>query len=381
MDIEGHNAEVDGLWEAFGRKENPRVPIGFATDEAVWLDLTGHTFRDFYTDPAVQLRVLLEGAAWLADNVVADHRIGPPDEAWTVTPRFWMDEPEFFGCDVAVQENDFAWSRPLECSKDDLLARIADIDPAERIKDTRLWKLYIGMKAAAEGDQRTFRDLPVRVGFPGGGTHGIFTTACRVRGETQLCLDLVDDPDFAESYLRAVTEKIMAHIHAWHTLAETGAELPGPGAWGMADDSILLLSAEMYERFVLPCHETIYSAMGSGQGRGIHCCGRAMQLYRSLHEKLGVKNIDGPALFVDHGAFLAEMPGLSFSAQGNHDVVLRGGSEAIDDMMRRLLTPAARQPGRFSVMGFILRGTPLENIRLMYEAGKKHGRIGKADEK
>ena len=88
MDINAHNAAVAALWEAFGRQENRRVPITFATDEALWLDLTGDTFREFYEDAATQLRVQLGGAAWLADTVVADQHAGPPTDAWTVTPRF-----------------------------------------------------------------------------------------------------------------------------------------------------------------------------------------------------------------------------------------------------------------------------------------------------
>ena len=52
MDTEAHNTEVAELWQAFGRNENDRVPITFATDEAVWLDLTGNSFLEFHEDAA-----------------------------------------------------------------------------------------------------------------------------------------------------------------------------------------------------------------------------------------------------------------------------------------------------------------------------------------
>ena len=44
-------------------------------------------------------------------------------------------------------------------------------------------------------------------------------------------------------------------------------------------------------------------------------------------------------------------------------------------MVRGLLTPGARVPGRFSVMGFITRDTPLENLRICYKAARRFGRI------
>ncbi len=129
--ISAHNSEVAELWEAFGKSENTRVPITFATDEFLWLKLTGNTFREFYTDSQIQMDVLLTGDAWFRDTVVHDRAMGPPADAWTVVPRFWMDEPECFGCAVTIQENDFAWSRALDMSKAEILARLRDIDARE----------------------------------------------------------------------------------------------------------------------------------------------------------------------------------------------------------------------------------------------------------
>ena len=40
-----------------------------------------------------------------------------------------------------------------------------------------------------------------------------------------------------------------------------------------------------------------------------------------------------------------------------------------------MLTKPARLSGRFSIMGFLFRDTPLENARSFYESGKQHGRI------
>ncbi len=190
------------------------------------------------------------------------------------------------------------------------------------------------MKQLAE--DRTFRDLPVRVYCPGGGTHGIFTIASRVRGAEQLCIDLLDDPDFAREEL---------------------------------------ISEPVFRQRVLPHHQRMFGAMSSGP-RHIHLCGYAGHHFRTLYDELGMRSLDGPGTFVDHGAVFAEMPELKISAQCDHMILDRGPASAIDEMMRGMLTPGARQPGRLSISGFLFRDTPLENVAAMYESGKRHGRIG-----
>ena len=366
-----HNAAVTALWADYAQQANERVPIVIASDEALWLKLTGETFRRFYEDPRVQLNVQLEGTAWFADNIVHDRPMGPPPDAWTVAPRFWMDEAEFFGCEVEIQQDTYAWSRPLPDRKPDLLARLADIDPVARVQETSLWALHVAMKDLCAG--LTWRGLPVNVAFPGGGTLGVLTVACHVRGAEAMCLDLAEDPDFAFEFLGLLTEKIIGRIAAWHQLLETGAQLPGE-AWGMCDDSLQFISADTYRRSVLPHHERIYSAMTTGL-RTLHLCGHSAQHFRALYDLLGITVLDGPGPFVDHGAFLAEMPKLSFNGQVDHTALLLGPPSAIDEMLRGVLTASAKQPGRLNLMGYVGPETPRSHLEAMYDAGKRHGRL------
>jgi hypothetical protein len=370
--ITAHNEAVAELWRAYGQRENARVPISFATDEAVWLHLTGRSFRDFYLDPAVQLQVQLEGQAWWAETIVHDQPFGPPAEAWTVAPRFWMEEPEYFGCEVVIQEDSFAWAKPLTDSKADLLHRLAGLDPVTSIKQGQLWRLYTALRELTDG--LVWRDLPVRLSPPGGGTNGIFTVACHVRGAEALCLDLAEDPDFAREVLGIITEKTIARITAWHELAATGATLPLP-SWGMADDSVQFISPRAYVETVLPSHERIYAAMTTG-ARSMHLCGHSQQHFAALYHQLGIRLLDGPGPFVDWGALLETYPGLSINAQADHTRLLLGPCEDIRQMLREALTEGARQPGRLQVMGFLAPQTPLSHLRCMYEAGRELGRIG-----
>jgi len=365
-----HNEMVAKLNADYSAGRNERVPITVASDEALWLDIAEMTFREFYTDPAVQIDVMLRGMEWCAENIVHDARIGLP-ETWAIAPRWWMDEPEVLGCDVTIQENEFAWSRPLDIDKCALIDHVRSIDPRDAVAGSRLYRLYVDMSDLADG--MAYRDRPVSVASPGG-THGIFTIAARVRGEERLCLDLMEDPGWAYEYLGAVTDHTIGRIEAWHELAETGVEIPSPNGWGLPDDSLQMISPAAYREFVLPHHERIYSHFTSGW-RSMHLCGFAEQHYDALYHELGIRGLNGPGPWVDYGRVMAELPELSMAAQTDHTLLITGPEPEIDDMMRGMLSDGSKQPGRFRIDGFIVPGTPVENVRAAYESGVRHGRI------
>ncbi|MCC6444791.1 MAG: hypothetical protein IT210_15190 [Armatimonadetes bacterium] len=368
-----HADEVASLWEAFARKENDRVPISFACDEQVWLKVSGHGFKEFYMQPEIHLEVQLKGKLWFAEQVRGDMRPGLPD-VWTVQPQHWMEEDEFFGCEIAYQENDYAWGKPLDLEKEALLDHLSGLDADERVRRNSAFRLYTALKDLAQG--MAFRDRPVAVARPGGSTQGPFTKAAEIRGLEQICIDLYEDPDFARRLLEIVTEKTIERIKAWHR-ATCGEEpaLPSEGGFGFCDDSIQMLGVSQYEEFVVPCHERLYAAMGTGP-RSLHLCGRSMQHYRTLKERLGVVSLDGPGPFVDHGYYLEALgPDFTIWGQTDHSVLAQGSPEQIEAMMQGILTSAAKRPGRFALMGFITRDTPLENIRLCYESCRRNGRI------
>jgi hypothetical protein len=373
VDTIQHNQEVKDLWDAFGRKENTRVPITFACDDQVWLKVSGYSFREFYTDPRVQIDAQLKGFSWIRDNIIGDSSTEYPD-TWWVGVQHWMMENEFFGCEVVYQDDDYAWAKPLTMGKQDLLRHIADLDPEERVRKNLAYSLYCAMTELADGMQ--YMDRPVKVGVPLLSYHGIFTKAAEIRGLEDLCMDLYEDPDFAMELLRLVTEKSIARYQAaMKVMVGEEAKLPYEGGFGICDDSLQMISVDQYNRFVLPFHEQLYSTMATG-GRSMHLCGPATQHYENLYRKLHIVAIDGPGTFADHGKYLAELgPDFSFSAQANHTTLGFGTKQEIDEMLRKMLTPEAKQAGRFQIMGFLNRHTPLENVQAFYEAGKKYGVI------
>ncbi len=340
--MDTHAQQVDDLWADFARKENTRVPITFACDEQLWLKVSGHRFREFYTDPKVHLAAQLDGLRWFGENVIGDMPPGPPDR-WVVGVRHWMEENEFFGCEVVYQEDDYAWAMPFDMERDDLLRHLSAIDPDEAVRRNSAFHMYQALKELADGME--FAGRPVVVARPGGGTHGVFTKAAEIRGLEQMCIDMIDAPEFVDELLSIVTEKTIDRIRAWHKVIEgTEPDRASPVGFGFADDSLQMISGESYERFVLPYHERLYSAMTTGP-RSLHLCGRSNQHYEALRRKANVTLIDGPGPFIDHGRYLRELgPDFAFNAQTDHSVLRIGSEVEIDRMMRELMTPEAKIP-------------------------------------
>ncbi|MFA5857755.1 MAG: uroporphyrinogen decarboxylase family protein [Elusimicrobiota bacterium] len=375
IDFEKHKNEVQELWEKYNRRENERVPIAFATDEQFWLKYAGKTFKEFYTNPKTHLEVQLETKNFVANNIIGDSVPGIPDR-WGVSVQLWMEENEFYDAEVVYQENDYAWAKCLPLSKEDLLKHLADLDPEVQVKKNSAYKMYLSLCELAEG--KMFLDKPINIAVPGGSTHGIFTKAAELRGLEQMCMDIYDDPEWVEKYLSLFTEKTIARIKAWHKIIRgTELQIPSNSRFHICDDSIQMISQDVYEQFVLPHHLKLYNSFNRS-GRGMHLCGRSMQHYKTLHDKLGILCIDGPGVFADHGEYLKEFGGgFSFQAQTDHTVLGLGTAEQIEDMVKQLLRPETKIPGRFNIIGFIHKETRLENIELCYNLVRKYGIIDK----
>ena len=376
-DLERHASEVRQLNDDFNNRKNSRVPITFYTDESFWLRISGYSFRQFYTDPRIHLETQLVAKAWACNNIPDDSVPGLP-EKWVIPVQYWMEENDFFGCEILMQEDNFAWSKPLAMTKETVLGHIRGIDAKERLPKCRAWQLYTRMREIADGKCFLGRPIEVRpAGTAVGITHGIFTKACEVWGSERLCVDMAEDPAFAEALINAVTDKTIEKLKAGRAFMQTAFhETPGD-LFLFADDSIHMISKKMYDDMVLPCHEKLYAHFAGDGRRGIHLCGRAEQHFETLYRKLNVTYIDGPGPFVDHAKYLEEFgPDFSFTGRLNTTTECFGDEPAIRDMIVRLMTPGAKQPGRFSLLGYVQRDSRLDAVRLIYSLIKQYGKIG-----
>ena len=123
----------------------------------------------------------------------------------------------------------------------------------------------------------------------GGGTDGPFTVACNLRGTTELCLDLYEDPVFARDLLDFITEAThRAHTHGGqaHRYRLSAAHS------GFADDSIQLLSVDQYREWVLPLHQRLLAEFSSGRPNSIHLCGNVRRHLPVVQRELNVQSFD-----------------------------------------------------------------------------------------
>lgn len=369
LDFDAHNAAVTALWAAYAQGLHERVPVTFMVDEQYRLPQYGCSYRDYYQSAERQVEVQLATEKVFRETVVHDREMGPP-AVWTVTPQLWMAEREYFGATVRFQEQDYAWAEPLDLGKTALIERVRGIDPPTRVREESLYALYQGMRAAAEG--REFQGRPVQVSL-GIGTHGVFTIAAELRGLEQMCLDLLEDPPFAEEHLAAVTEALIGRMLAWNELLEAGTTYPTENLWGGPEDSLQLLSARTCREQVLPHLRRLYDRMSRGP-RLIHLCGKSHQHYRLLHEELGITVFDGPGIYVDPGWVREQCAGeIEINAQFNNALLVTGPAAALEQEIARVLTPAAKA-GKLNLVGYVPLGAKPEYLALAYEAAKQHGR-------
>ena len=244
----------------------------------------------------------------------------------------------------------------------------------EAILKSSTYKMYTALVELISN--KTYLGIPIKIAPPGGITQGPFTKSAEIRGIENMCIDICDDPEFVEALMLIITDKTIQRHKIWYRLTHgEEIDIDRTISYHLCDDSIQLISAAMYSKCVLPFHEMLYSAMTKGR-RSIHLCGRSEQHYKVIREKLGVKLIDGPGIFVDHGYYLDRFEeDFEFTAQTDNTILGIGSNEELEKMMSGLLSTTAKKSGRFQIMGFVHGNTRFANLDTCYELVKKYGII------
>ena len=187
-------------------------------------------------------------------------------------------------------------------------------------------------------------------------------------------MDAYEDPDYVSRLLDFITRGVIIRNRAMHEHFGSKA-FDGPRG-SMADDSIELISTEMYRDLVLPCHRRYLSQWSVEGPHSIHLCGNATRHFPTIKEELHVMSFD-TGYPVDHGELRRSL-GPEVEIQGGPEVmVLKGGTaESVYERTRAILESGVMEGGRF-----ILRegnnlppGCPEANLEAMYRACLEHGR-------
>jgi len=377
FDFAQHNAEVKVLWDAFPAGKATRVPIVLGTNPRYFMlnadaNPTGVEFRQYTENPDLMFDTLLRYQRWSRFNLLQDAELGWP-ERWSIEPNFQnYYEAAFFGCTVEY----FAGQVP------DTQPEFADAP--ERVMEQGLPEPFTGFGAQAReyfehfrrrAERETFLDRPITITTPLCGTDGVMTVACNLFGPSFVCEAMASEPARLHKLFEFITEATIRRMTAWRKLG--GLPVPTAG-FGFADDSVAMISTAMYRDHVLPYHRRLCDAFSTPtQLRGIHLCGDATRLFRTIRDELNVQVFD-TGFPVDFGGLRQELGPLVRLQGGPHVELLRTATPAaIRAEVQRIL-----QTGVLAGRRFVLRegnnlapATPLENTEALYQAGREFGKF------
>jgi len=378
IDFSKQNAEVKKVWEDYRAGRPARVPVMFGINPRYLLldpklNPAGITFEQYSADPQLMLEAQLRFHEWVRFNVPHDAPMGLPD-AWDVYVDFQnYYEAGFLGAQIYFPADNVPVARPFldDDNKRMLLDNgMFDLDasPLWR-KNVEFYEHFVEKKK--EGF--THKGRPIgNVSLKGLGTDGPLTLFMSTRGDHGL-LDMYVDPDYFHQMMAYFTDFAIGMVRKARRIA---GQAEKQDALGLADDSIELLSAADYGRFILPYHRRLKEELGGSGPYSIHICGDVQRHFPALVRELGITSIDTG--FPIRWETLRDEVGDSVEISGGpHVEILRRGTPAeIRTEVRRILASGIMRGGRF-----ILREgnnlaplTPLANLRAMYEAAGEFGR-------
>jgi uroporphyrinogen-III decarboxylase len=229
-----------------------------------------------------------------------------------------------------------------------------------------------------------FEGLPVLPpdGIPGESTDGPFTVACKLRGLTEACLDIYEDPKYLHDLTGFVTDNTVRRIRAikeWRWDRKPDSKDRGQyrtANWAFADDAIAMLSPGQYREFVFPYHRKLVDAFSDGGHVSIHLCGDATHHFRFLKENLKVYSFD-TGFPVDFGKLRRELgPDVQIYGGPSVTILKYASADAVRQEVKRICGSGIMEGGRFVLReaNNLAPGTPIENVEAMYDAANEFGR-------
>ncbi|MEW6750119.1 MAG: uroporphyrinogen decarboxylase family protein [Candidatus Latescibacterota bacterium] len=389
-DFSRHNEEVAAVWAAYHEGRPTRVPVSVTGSIRNFiqnpdLNTTGYTFADFFTDPEAQVQCQLAYQKWCRYQLLCDREMGPPKDGWTLGIDFQNSyDAGWFGCPLRSDGN--AVPDTVEILKEDKhrLYGMSCPDPVRGGLLARALEFYEYMHDRCCSLE--FEGLPVHPprSLPGEGCDGPLDAAYKLRGAAELCLDMVEDPQYFHDLMGFVTDSLIRRMKAlrqwrwarWPDSPDRG-QFRRPG-FGFADDAIVLLSVPQYQQFVYPYHRRLVDEFSDGGRTAVHLCGDAARFFPFLRDHLNVYSFD-TGFPLDHGAVRRAL-GPQVQINGGPTVmqIQEGPVSAIRESVRRICRSGVMEGGRFVLIAAnnLAPCTPVEHVVALYEAAKEFGRYG-----
>jgi uroporphyrinogen-III decarboxylase len=359
---------------AYSDRHPTRVPIIVGTNTRYFMfhpdaNDFGMDFRRYSEDPDVMFETMLKFARWTRFNIRQDAELGIPEKWWIGVDFQNYYEAAWFGCPIEYIDDQVPDTHPVFEDCPERVMENGLPDPFGSLFGKGL-EFYNHMVERAEHEEYLGR--PIAIGMPGGGTDGPMTVACNLFGPVFVCSAMIEEPERLQALLTFITDATIERMRAWK--AKAGIVGPQDG-FGMADDSIALISTAMYCEHILPHHRRLYDAFGTMKERGLHLCGNASRHFPTIVRELGVAGFD-TGFPIDFGAVRKALgPDIRING-GPHVELLRSSTpDAVYEETRRILQSGIMDGGMFLLRegNNLAPGTPLENIEAMVRAGLEFG--------
>ena len=379
MDFAGHNAEVGEMWGAFRGRKPTRIPVILGTNTRFFMfdkgaNPEGVEFREFMEDPDVMFDCQLKFQRWLRFNLLQDAELGMPAK-WGIAPDFQnFYEAGWLGCPVEYMEGQVPDTHPVFADVPERIMEHGVPDPFGGLMGKGK-AYYEHFKERAGRETYLGREVHANIPWFGLGTDGPMTVACNVFGPEFVCGAMVEEPGRLEKLLGFIAEATIVRIRAWRAYAGLPERAEN---FGIADDSIALISTGMYREHVMGHHRRMFEALAAAGPRGTHLCGDATRHFVTMRDELNVMTFD-TGFPVDFGKVRREL-GTEVQIQGGPHVefLMSATPGAVREEVRRILGSGVMAGGRFVLRegNNLAPGTPLENTEAMYRAGREFGKIG-----
>ncbi|MBN2582701.1 MAG: hypothetical protein JXL80_06500 [Planctomycetes bacterium] len=370
--------------EAYRAGRPIRVPVALGVNPRVVLldpawNTGGWTFEDYWRDARVTIEVQLK---FLEYKVTYLSRFCDEPADWPETFAFYVDvqnvyDSAYFGAPVRFQEGQVPDAAPVYDG--DRREHIFDVEidhPMDNPFVRETLRRYEELKKAAAGV--SFHGVALAVAPPLWNFDGPLTIATNVRGG-DVYADLRGDPEYVERLLDFITRGVTIRNRAMHEHFGRKA-FDGPRG-GMADDSVQLISTEMYRRQVLPLHRRYLSEWSVEGPHSMHLCGDATRHFPLIRDELNVRTFD-TGFPVDHGALRRELGGDVEILGGPDVMVLHDGSpQEVYERTRDILRSGVMDGGRFVLRegNNLPPQCPEENLAAFYRAALEFGFYGDDD--
>jgi hypothetical protein len=381
IDYEKHNEEVEKLLVAAQSGANDRVLMQISANPRMILsdpELNAEriTFQEYMENPMTMLEVQARFQEYMADYMVWDKKMGFAfyDGVSPYADGHNVNEADYFGGEVVYHGTGSPGTRPFL----DESNRYAFVEKPFPECNRGLMGRAVDFTAFFEEQRRkgwTYKGKPITgAGKPGMGTDGPFTVGCCLMGATELCIALYEEPEFVRDFLGYITDATIARIKYFRRLY--GESEKAENFW-FADDSISLLSVNDYREHILPFHKKLVRELSyKGDRNGIHLCGNATHLFKTLVDELNIAGFD-TGFPVRFGELLRELgPNIGISGGVHVDILLRGDAGEIRAETKRILEEVKPLTRKFTIKeaNNLSPCTKPESLLAMYNAVKEYGR-------